>query len=102
MAVCNPTMQPGMGADVSRLLPDGVSAKTALTEDLGADPAHAGEIARLKEMLLDWATSHHNRITRSDADIESYAGSEFHIGILIGFWDEEDLAEASAAGHGGN
>jgi len=45
MAVCNPTMQPGMGTSVSRLLPDGVSATTALTEDIGADiVAHQAEL----------------------------------------------------------
>ena len=70
--------------------------------DLGADPAHRVQIDRLSERLLSWATSHHARITRSDADIEDYAGSEFDIGILIGFWDEADLQEANADGHGGN
>lgn len=70
--------------------------------DLGTDRTMAPVIERLSERLLSWATSHHARITRSDAAIEAYAGTEFDAGILIGFWDEDDLREAIAKGHGGN
>jgi len=70
--------------------------------DLGADAAYREQIERLSERLLSWATAYHARITRSDADIESYAGTEFHTGILIGFWDEAELQAARVDGHGGN
>ena len=70
--------------------------------DLGGDPQMAPVLDRLNARLLTWATAHHNRITRSDAAIEAYAGTEFFAGILIGFWDEADLREAEAKGHGGN
>ena len=70
--------------------------------DLGADPAMAPVIERLKNRLLDWALAHHNRVTRSDQAIDTYAGSEFGAGVLIGFWDAKDVDEALAEGHGGN
>lgn len=70
--------------------------------DLGADPAHSAQIARLSDHLLTWATRHHGRITRSDESLASGAGAEFKHGILIGFYDEADLAQAKALGHGGN
>lgn len=70
--------------------------------DLGDDPASEPVINRLNARLLSWATRHHARTTLSDADIEAIAGSEFNAGILIGFWDEADLLEARAKGHGGN
>ena len=70
--------------------------------DLGADPGQAEVIARLSAALLDWATRHHAKQTQPDAFVEATAGAEFHAGILIGFWDEAELAEAEALGHGGN
>ncbi len=70
--------------------------------DLGAMAQHQPVIDRLSARLLDWATRHHNRITRSDSDVEMVGGSEFAYGIRIGFWDETEQAEAEALGDGGN
>lgn len=65
--------------------------------DLGADPAFSGERARLRDELLGWALGDHNRITTADARIENYArGQQLRSGILIGYWDEAELAEARA------
>ncbi|HEY1797232.1 MAG TPA: alkaline phosphatase family protein [Stellaceae bacterium] len=65
--------------------------------DLGADPAFAAERARLRDELLDWALRDHNRVTTADARIEGYAkGQQLRSGILIGYWDEAELAEARA------
>jgi arylsulfatase A-like enzyme len=65
--------------------------------DLGADPGYAGERARLREALLDWALKDHNRITTSDARIEGYArGQQLRSGIVIGYWDEAELAAERA------
>ena len=61
--------------------------------DLGADPSRAGERARLREALLDWALTDHNRITTPDARIAGYAsGQQLRSGIVIGYWDEAELA----------
>ena len=59
--------------------------------DRGTDPAHKDQIARLTEHLLSWATAHHSRITRSDAQIAAAHGLDDKVGVLIGYWDEADL-----------
>ncbi len=76
--------------------------------DLGADPRFEAERARLREALLDWALRDHNRITMPDRKIAAYAeGRQLRSGILIGYWDEAELAAArgrlslGAAGIGG-
>lgn len=60
--------------------------------DLGADPAHAATVARLRERLFEWAARQRQRITMPDSRIlaadEAAAVAQ---GILIGYWSEEDL-----------
>jgi arylsulfatase A-like enzyme len=64
--------------------------------DLGEDPAHAAQRARLHEALFEWARKPRQRVTIPDATIESVEVQPriTEGGILIGYWDEEDLAEA--------
>jgi arylsulfatase A-like enzyme len=65
--------------------------------DLGGDLAYADQHARLREALFDWALTDHNRITTTDARIDGYArGQQLRSGILIGYWDEAELAAARA------
>ncbi|MBV9552759.1 MAG: alkaline phosphatase family protein [Alphaproteobacteria bacterium] len=65
--------------------------------DLGADPAFAAERERLRAALLDWALADHNRITTPDSRIEAYAnGQQLRSGIVIGYWDEPELAAERA------
>ena len=65
--------------------------------DLGADPASAQDSARMREMLLNWALTDHNRITTPDARIAAFAdGLLLRSGILIGYWDEAELASERA------
>jgi len=65
--------------------------------DLGADPQHQDERTRLREALFDWALRDHNRITTPDGRIAAYAGGQqLRSGILIGYWDEPELAAARA------
>ena len=71
-------------------------------DDIATAPAMAPVIDRLMAGLFDWATSHHARITRSDAQIAKTAGREFERGILIGFWDEDEFAQAVSDDEGGN
>ncbi|MGH7048697.1 MAG: alkaline phosphatase family protein [Stellaceae bacterium] len=64
----------------------------------GADPACAGEGLRLREALLEWALRDHNRITTPEQTIAAYAeGRQLKSGILIGYWDEAELAAARAS-----
>jgi arylsulfatase A-like enzyme len=65
--------------------------------DLGADPRHGPERDRLRAALLDWALRDHNRITMGDGRIAAYAdGAQVKMGILIGYRDETEVAEARA------
>ena len=66
--------------------------------DLGADPAFAPEVARLKELLLDWALRDHARVTMDDETILAYGpDTQLARGVLIGYADEEEVARARAA-----
>lgn len=70
--------------------------------DRGADPATLSDRERLLAEIGAWSRRHHNRVTTADADIEARAGKEFYQGILIGFWDEGEVAEAHRTGIGGD
>ncbi len=59
--------------------------------DLGADPACASEIARLRERLADWARRPSQRTTISDAEILAKRGKSRGKGIYLGVYDEGDL-----------
>ena len=61
-------------------------------DDLGADPRHAGERARLHEAIFAWARQHHNRITLAPEQINARSGRE-PPGIVLGVWDEAQYAE---------
>ena len=71
-------------------------------EDLGASPRHGEVRERLQAALDGWFRQHHSRTTISDETILARAGGELARGIVIGFWDESELAEAARAGHSGN
>jgi arylsulfatase A-like enzyme len=70
--------------------------------DLGNNSGYADIQADLEQALSRWARKHHNRTTISECEIAKRAGGEFQRGIKIGFWDEDDLAEAEDAGVSGN
>ena len=63
--------------------------------DLGADPAHAETRRRLHEHLFEWARRPRQRATVPDAMIDHTPIQQriSQQGVLIGFWDEDDLAE---------
>jgi arylsulfatase A-like enzyme len=60
--------------------------------DLGADPAHESERARLYDAIFTWARRHHTRITLTPERIDQMAERE-PPGILIGVWDEAHYEE---------
>jgi len=70
-------------------------------DDLGGDPAFEAERARLAEALFAWARKPASRITRSDAQVRAAYGGELERGILIGYWDEADVADARNERDGG-
>ena len=62
--------------------------------DLGAAPEQEAVRARLHEALFAWARRHHTRITRTPEQIDRMAIGGEPPGILIGFWDEDEIREA--------
>jgi len=66
--------------------------------DRGEDPACADVIARLQAALFDWALHPKMHITTPNARIAAYGDSELQVkgGILIGIWDEQELAAIRA------
>ncbi|WP_299477144.1 alkaline phosphatase family protein [uncultured Paracoccus sp.] len=63
--------------------------------DLGADPAYAEEIARLKGLFFGWTRRISQRTTISDAQIAARDArlGEAKAGILIGYRNEAELNE---------
>jgi hypothetical protein len=55
-------------------------------------------IARLQAELFDWALHPKGHITTPNAKIASYADNQLQVkgGILIGIWDEAELASIRA------
>lgn len=70
--------------------------------DLGTNPAHAETRARLYEALAKWSRTTRTQTTVSDAEItrsDTRALAydlNIEAGILIGYWDEEELAAEQA------
>jgi hypothetical protein len=66
--------------------------------DRGDDPACADVIARLQAALFDWALHPKMHITTPNARIANYAAGQMQVkgGILIGIWDEAELAAIRA------
>jgi arylsulfatase A-like enzyme len=60
--------------------------------DLGADPAYEGERDRLFRELALWGLRLSQRATRSEQQMRSAYGRAEKRGVLIGVWDERDVA----------
>jgi arylsulfatase A-like enzyme len=62
--------------------------------DRGEDPSCSAVIARLQAALFDWALHPKSHITTSNEKIAAYADNQLQLkgGILIGIWDEAELA----------
>jgi len=67
-------------------------------KDLGADPGHADEIARMERLFFDWTRRTSQRTTISDAVIAGRNASlgEAKVGILIGYRNEDELRDLLA------
>jgi arylsulfatase A-like enzyme len=64
--------------------------------DLGKHPDYETERQRMQARLLDWLFDSKMRITQTNAFIETKP-PEFNKGIIVGFWDENQLDEALAS-----
>ena len=59
--------------------------------DLGADPAYADHISRLRELHFDWTRQHHSRITKTAEAVDKMLARKEPPGILIAFKDRAEL-----------
>ena len=66
--------------------------------DRGEDASCADVMARLQSALFDWALHPKGHITISTEKIAAYAEKQLQVkgGILIGIWDETELAAIRA------
>ena len=64
--------------------------------DIGETDEFKAERERLRESLFEWALRDHNRITMSNERIEAYTRDHMQLraGYIIGYWDEQELAQA--------
>ena len=61
--------------------------------DLGADPACEDERRRLMAALNAWGLRLSQRTTLSEQQIRNRRGKSQRRGILIGVWDESEVAD---------
>ncbi len=59
--------------------------------DLAEDPKFQHQIDRLRDAHFAWARQHHTRITRSPDIIEKMTDTREPEGIVIAYWDPEEL-----------
>ena len=65
--------------------------------DLGRSPDHAEQRASMHAALADWALQYRQRETLSEERAQHMIGIEDKFGVLIGYWDEEDVKEPARA-----
>ena len=72
-----------------------LGADSSELSDLGADPAHAQDAARLERLFFGWARRTSQRTTISDAQIAARDATlgEAKAGIMIGYRNEDELRE---------
>ena len=59
--------------------------------DLGRSDAHAEARQAMHNALADWALQYRQRETVSEEQAGQMVGLEDKLGVLIGYWDEEDI-----------
>ncbi len=65
--------------------------------DLGRSPEHAGARSKMHAILADWALQYRQRETYDDTTAARFTGFEEKVGVLIGYWDENDLIDPANA-----
>jgi arylsulfatase A-like enzyme len=68
-------------------------------KDLGADPAYESERRRMAAALNAWGLRQSQRTTRSEQQIKASRGKSQRRGILIGVWDEAEIAPELWSGY---
>lgn len=66
-------------------------------DDLGRSPAHEDIRRQMHAHLADWALHYRQRETYGRAKAAQFTGFEEKAGVLIGYWDEDDLLDPANA-----
>ena len=65
--------------------------------DLGRSRNHVGVRGEMHSLLSDWALQYRQRETYDDAMATRFTGFEEKAGVLIGYWNEDDLVDPANA-----
>ena len=65
--------------------------------DLGRSPDHADVRATMHGALADWALQYRQRVTVSEERARAMTGLEDKFGVLIGYWNEDDVEPPAKA-----
>ena len=65
--------------------------------DLGRSPDHAETVKRMHAALADWALQYRQRETVSEERAQHMVGIEDKFGVLIGYWNEDDVKAPARA-----
>jgi arylsulfatase A-like enzyme len=65
--------------------------------DLGRSPAHAEIRTKMHAILADWALQYRQRETYDDDAAARFTAFEEKAGVLIGYWNEDDLLDPANA-----
>jgi arylsulfatase A-like enzyme len=65
--------------------------------DLGRSPEHADQCAVMHRALADWSLQYRQRVTVSEERATEMIGLEDKLGVLIGYWDEDDIVAPAKA-----
>ncbi|MEM6939355.1 MAG: sulfatase-like hydrolase/transferase [Pseudomonadota bacterium] len=65
--------------------------------DLGQSDEHAAVRAQMMAKLTDWALQYRQRETYDDQAAARFTAFEEKAGVLIGYWDEQDLIDPANA-----
>ena len=65
--------------------------------DLGRSADHAGARVQMFGLLSNWALQYRQRETYDAAAAAKFTGIEEKVGVLIGYWNEDDLIDAKHA-----
>ena len=66
-------------------------------DDLGRSPAHEDIRRQMHAHLADWALQYRQRETYGRAKAAQFTGFEEKAGVLIGYWNEDDLLDPKNA-----
>jgi arylsulfatase A-like enzyme len=65
--------------------------------DLGRSPAHSEIRTKMHAILADWALQYRQRETYDDDAAARFTAFEEKAGVLIGYWNEDDLLDPANA-----